>query len=82
MVSPHYTHAFFIGDSLWKDLEVEFGRVFAIRKEITQVGGYRSDPDQLKKFKGIFLELYQTQTLFNKYFAYGNQKVSVKTRYC
>lgn len=62
------------GDGLWKDLEAEFSRVFAIRKEATQVGAYRSDPDQLKKFKGIFLELYQTQNLFNKYFTYGNQK--------
>jgi len=65
------------GDGLWKDLEMEFNRVFAIRKEATQVGAYRSDPEQLKKFKGIFLELYQTQNLFNKYFTYGNQKNQV-----
>ena len=52
------------GDGLWKDLETEFNRVFAIRKEATQVAAYRSDPEQLKKFKGIFLELYQTQNLF------------------
>jgi hypothetical protein len=62
------------GDGLWKDLEMEFNRVFAIRKEITSVGNFRSDPEQLKKFKGIYLELYQTQNLFNKYFTYGNQK--------
>lgn len=44
------------------------------------MGGYRSDPEQLKKFKNLFLELYQTQTLFNKYFSYGNQKVSFPQR--
>lgn len=64
------------GDSMWKDLEMEFQRVFSARKEICSIGAYRSDPEQLKKFKAIFLEIYQTQTLFNKYFTYGNQKVS------
>ena len=63
------------GDSLWKDLEAEFTRVFATRKEIVNVNSYRSDPEQLKKFKNLFLEVYQTQILFNKYFTYGNQKV-------
>jgi hypothetical protein len=48
------------GDGLWKDLEIEFQRVFEKRKEIVQVAAYRSDPEQLKKFKGIFLEMYQT----------------------
>jgi hypothetical protein len=61
-----------LGDTLWKDLEAEFTRVFTIRKEIVGVNAYRSDPEQLKKFKGIFLENYQIQTLFNKYFTYGN----------
>ncbi len=65
------------GDSLWKDLEQEFQRFFNSRKEIAQVAAYRSDPEQLKKFKGIFLEIYQTQTLLNKYFTYGNQKNQV-----
>ena len=56
-------------------MEVDFQRVFQIRKEIAGVAAYRSDPEQLKKFKGLFLEVYQTMNLFNKYFTYGNQKV-------
>ena len=63
---------------MWKDLEMEFQRVFSARKEICSIGAYRSDPEQLKKFKAIFLEIYQTQTLFNKYFTYGNQKVNIR----
>jgi hypothetical protein len=65
------------GDSLWKDLEMEFQRVHALRKEVVQVVAHRSDPDQLRKFKESFLELYKTQTLFNKYFTFGNQKNQV-----
>jgi hypothetical protein len=48
------------GDSLWKDLEMEFQRVFSTRKEVCSIGAYRSDPEQLKKFKNLFLEIYQT----------------------
>jgi len=50
--------------------------VFNTRKEIAGVAAYRSDPEQLKKFKSLYLEVYQTMSLFNKYFTYGNQKVS------
>jgi programmed cell death 6-interacting protein len=46
------------GDGLWKDLEMDFNRVFAIRKEATQVSAFRADPEQLKKYKSIYLELY------------------------
>lgn len=49
--------------------------MFTIRKELAGVAAYRSDPEQLKKFKGLFLENYQIMNLFNKYFTYGNQKV-------
>ena len=56
MVSPIISS--FSGDTLWKDLELEFQRVFAIRKEACSVAAYRSDPEQLKKFKGIYLEIY------------------------
>ena len=56
---------------------MEFQRVFAIRKEVAGVNSYRSDPEQLKKFRQLFLEVYQTQTLFSKYFTYGNQKNQV-----
>ncbi len=45
-----------IGDSLWKDLEIEFSRVHVIRREITGVNAHRSDPDQLRKFRDLFLE--------------------------
>jgi hypothetical protein len=60
------------GDGLWKDLEAEFNNVFVMRREITGIGAYRSDPEQLKKFKDLYLKIYQTQNLFNKYFTYGN----------
>lgn len=56
-------------------MELEFQRAFSIRKEVCSIAAYRSDPEQLKKFKAIFLEIYQTQSLFAKYFTYGNQKV-------
>lgn len=36
---------YMIGDSLWKDLEMEFSRVSGMRKEMTQVMLHRSDPD-------------------------------------
>lgn len=49
--------------------------MFTVRKELAGVSAYRSDPEQLKKFKSLFLENYQTMNLFNKYFTYGNQKV-------
>ena len=45
-----------IGDSLWKDLEMEFTRINAIRKEVCGVMAHRSDPDQLRKFRDLFLE--------------------------
>jgi hypothetical protein len=70
MVNNIFLH--FLGDTLWKDLEPEFQRVFTIRKELAGVAAYRSDPEQLKKFKGLFLENFQTMNLFNKYFTYGN----------
>ena len=74
-----YKHSLYniLGDSLWKDLESDFNRVFTVRKELAGVAAYRSDPEQLKKFKDLFLENYQTMTLFNKYFTYGNQKVTI-----
>lgn len=45
-----------IGDSLYKDLELDFTRVANVRKEIASALYHRSDPDQLRKFKDIFLE--------------------------
>jgi len=76
VTSIHYQSSN-IGDTLWKDLESDFQRVFNLRKEIAGVAPYRSDPEQLKKFKSLYLEVYQTMNLFNKYFTYGNQKVRV-----
>ena len=64
-----------IGDTLWKDLEADFQKVFTVRKELAEVAAFRSDPEQLRKFKNLFLEVYQIMSLFNKYFTYGNQKV-------
>jgi hypothetical protein len=46
----------FVGDGLWKDLEPEFNRVNNLRREICQVSVHRSDPEQLKKFRDLFLE--------------------------
>ena len=45
-----------LGDGLWKDLEAEFTRVHIIRKEVASVNAHRSDPDQLRKFRDLFLE--------------------------
>jgi hypothetical protein len=45
-----------LGDGLWKDLEPEFNRVNVLRREICQVNVHRSDPEQLKKFRDMFLE--------------------------
>lgn len=55
MVSPSLClHT--VGDGLWRDLEGDFNRISAQRKELTMVMGHRSDPDQLRKFKDLFLE--------------------------
>ena len=45
-----------IGDGLWKDLESEFSRVAFVRKEIVDSSYHRTDPEQLRKFKDLFLE--------------------------
>ena len=45
-----------LGDSLWKDLEPEFQKISSYRKEMTQVMANRTDADQLRKYKDIFLE--------------------------
>lgn len=44
------------GDSLYKDLENEIGRCDYVRKEMQSAIYHRSDPDQLRKFKDLFLE--------------------------
>lgn len=44
------------GDSLYKDLEQDFNRASTVRKEIANALYHRSDPDQLRKFKDLFLE--------------------------
>jgi hypothetical protein len=47
---------YWLGDSLWKDLEAEFTRAATVRKELANAMYHRSDPDQLRKFKDLFLE--------------------------
>lgn len=45
-----------IGDGLYKDLEAEFTRIAYVRKEICNANYHRADPEQLRKFKDLFLE--------------------------
>jgi hypothetical protein len=45
-----------VGDSLYKDLEPDFVRCAHVRKEMVSAIYHRSDPDQLRKFKDLFLE--------------------------
>jgi hypothetical protein len=52
MISPHPIS----GDGLYKDLENDIVHADKIRKEICAVNHHRSDPEQLKKFKDLFLE--------------------------
>ena len=47
-----------IGDSLYKDLENEVSRMAYVRKEIQSAMYHRSDPDQLRKYKDLFLEYF------------------------
>jgi hypothetical protein len=57
MVTYNHINIIYIsGDSLWKDLEPEFNRAATVRKELTNAMYHRSDPDQLRKFKDLFLE--------------------------
>ena len=49
---------------------------FAEPTSIDELTGLVKRAAQELKFKGIFLEIYQTQSLFAKYFTYGNQKVT------
>lgn len=56
--APHgklLTHSF-IGDALFKDLEPEFARCAHVRKEMAGAIYHRSDPDQLRKFRDLYLE--------------------------
>jgi hypothetical protein len=41
---------------MWKDMEHDFTRINYQRKEMCSVMAYRSDADQLRKYKDIFLE--------------------------
>ncbi len=58
IVNNHGTPSFLIviGDNLYKDLEADFQRVHQVRSELSNAIYHRSDPDQLRKFKGLFLE--------------------------
>jgi len=47
------------GDSLFKDLENEVSRMAYVRKEIQSAMYHRSDPDQLRKYRDLFLENYK-----------------------
>lgn len=44
------------GDSLYKDLETEFQKADGLRQEIANANYHRSDAEQLKKYKELFLE--------------------------
>lgn len=45
-----------IGDGLYMDLEPEFTRCAFVRKEIVDALYHRTDAEQLRKFKDLFLE--------------------------
>jgi len=47
------------GDSLYKDLESEISRMAFVRKELQSAMYHRSDPDQLRKFRDLFLENFK-----------------------
>lgn len=46
----------FKGDSLWKDLELEFNKVDHTRREMLNAFAFRTDSNQLRKYKELFLE--------------------------
>ncbi|CDW88356.1 programmed cell death 6-interacting protein [Stylonychia lemnae] len=65
------------GESLWQDLEPEFNRLENNRKEMVNAFQFRTDANQLRKYKELFLENYRVQIQLGKFFAFGTDRTQV-----
>lgn len=69
------------GTELWQNLEPQIAEVMAIKDQLGQARAYKSDVEQLHKFKDLFCKNYNNSMLLNKYFTFGTGSTQIPVKF-
>lgn len=67
------------GTDLWNSLQPQIIEIETMKQELKGAAAFKSDVEQLHKFKGMFIKNYNNMMLMNKYFTFGPGNHQVNT---